>query len=245
MLRALLINNQKRYDAELDSLVQVACNQVIDGDDKYYEAWTYWLLSNKSTNEARASLGDDCQPARSLWFEMTSNNKVKLFWWAPQNIDELSGYYVYRTKESEMNWQKIKTVSASATSVADNSNLQDETTYLYKVVAYYQTTDCCAAPAQSRYNEFEYFVRVHWSVDGLAETGEKGIEIYPNPANDFIRIDGIEPTKVQVYNALGQKMKTVQNTNEINVSDLAEGIYLFRITDAERKHYSNRVAVRR
>ena len=50
LLRALLVNNQKRYDAELDSLVQVASNQFVGGDDKYYEAWTYWLMANRSMN---------------------------------------------------------------------------------------------------------------------------------------------------------------------------------------------------
>ena len=35
LLRALLVNNKKRYGAELDSLAQVARNQFIGGDDKY------------------------------------------------------------------------------------------------------------------------------------------------------------------------------------------------------------------
>ena len=50
---------------------------------------------------------------------------------------------------------------------------------------------------------------------------------------------------MDVYNALGQLVKTVQNANEINVSDLMEGIYLLRITAADGKCYTNRVAVRR
>ena len=50
LLRALLINNKKRFGAELDSLSQVACNQFIGSDDKYHEAWTYWLMANKSAN---------------------------------------------------------------------------------------------------------------------------------------------------------------------------------------------------
>jgi len=50
LLRALLINNKKRFGAELDSLSQVACNQFIGSDDKYHEAWTYWLMANKSVN---------------------------------------------------------------------------------------------------------------------------------------------------------------------------------------------------
>ena len=50
LLKALLIGNSKRYDAEFDSLLQVAKDQFIGGNDKYHEAWTYWLVANKTTN---------------------------------------------------------------------------------------------------------------------------------------------------------------------------------------------------
>ena len=50
LLRALLISNSKRYDAEFDSLLQVAKDQFIGSNDKYHEAWTYWLVANKTTN---------------------------------------------------------------------------------------------------------------------------------------------------------------------------------------------------
>ncbi len=197
------------------------------------------------TNEACATVGEGCNPARRLWFEMTSSNKVKLTWEAPQPNTGLSAYYVFRAKESDMVWEQVKIAGSSAVTTVDNTDMEDETTYLYKLVAYYQSIDCYSAPAQSRYNEFEYFVRVHWSVDGVAEAGEKGIEVYPNPAKDRLRIDGIEPAEVQVYNAFGQLVKTVQNANQINVSDLAEGIYLLRITATDGKCHANRVAVRK
>jgi len=67
----------------------------------------------------------------------------------------------------------------------------------------------------------------------------------PNLAKDRVVIEGVKPAEVQVFNALGQLVKTVQNANEINVSDLMEGIYLLRIADADGKCYTNRVAVRR
>ena len=50
LLRALLINNKKRFGAELDSLSQVACDWFVGSDDKYHETWTYWLMANKSAN---------------------------------------------------------------------------------------------------------------------------------------------------------------------------------------------------
>ena len=69
------------------------------------------------------------------------------------------------------------------------------------------------------------------------------ISVYPNPAKDFVRIEGAEAAKVQVYNALGQMVKTIQGSNEINVNDFAEGVYLLRITDVDGKVYTNKTTI--
>ena len=67
------------------------------------------------------------------------------------------------------------------------------------------------------------------------------VKLYPNPAKDIIKIEGIEVAEVEVYNALGQRVKMVQSTNEIDLSGLVEGIYMLRITDAEGKVYTNKI----
>ena len=56
------------------------------------------------------------------------------------------------------------------------------------------------------------------------------ITVSPNPTNGIFRIDGVKVAKMQVYNALGQLVKTVQSTNEIDLSALPEGVYLLRMT---------------
>lgn len=76
------------------------------------------------------------------------------------------------------------------------------------------------------------------------EENTVAVEVYPNPARNFVRIEGMEAAEVQVYNALGQLVKTVQGSNEINVSDFAEGIYLLHITDAAGRSHAARVVVR-
>ncbi len=78
---------------------------------------------------------------------------------------------------------------------------------------------------------------------GVKEVPQEVIKAlaYPNPAKEKVTIDGIEVAEVQVYNALGQLVKTVRNSNEINVAGLAEGVYLVRIMDAEGKNYVARV----
>jgi hypothetical protein len=69
-------------------------------------------------------------------------------------------------------------------------------------------------------------------------------QLYPNPAREKVTIEGIETAKAQVYNALGQLVKTVRGTNEIDIADLAKGVYLLRITDADGKVYTNKITKR-
>ena len=71
------------------------------------------------------------------------------------------------------------------------------------------------------------------------------VKVHPNPANDKVTIDGIEISEIQVYNALGQLVKTVQGTNEISVAGLPEGMSVLRITDDKGNAFTERVSVGR
>ena len=90
----------------------------------------------------------------------------------------------------------------------------------------------------------EFFNYIEVDFDGVDEQENIITTVYPNPAVDRIRIDGVEAVEVQVYNALGQLVKTVHDTNEIPVSDLPQGVYLLRIADAEGRNHTARVAVK-
>ena len=87
-------------------------------------------------------------------------------------------------------------------------------------------------------------IYIEGSYDGVEEEAES-IGVYPNPASGVVRIEGVEAEEVWVYNALGQLVKMVRNSNEINVEGLSEGVYLMRIADAEGRNYTAKVAVRR
>ena len=82
---------------------------------------------------------------------------------------------------------------------------------------------------------------------GVKEVPQEAIKalVYPNPAKEKVTIDGIEAAEVKVYNALGQLVETVRNSNEISVSDLPEGIYLLRITDSKGVSQTERITVKR
>ena len=67
---------------------------------------------------------------------------------------------------------------------------------------------------------------------GVDEDGFTTINLYPNPANDKIHIEGLEGEhEIQIYNAFGMLVMTttLHGDSEINISDLPTGYYLMRI----------------
>ena len=81
--------------------------------------------------------------------------------------------------------------------------------------------------------------------DGIQDnTVGFSVQVYPNPAKDKVVIEGIEASEVQVYNALGQMVKTVLRTNEIDLSGLVEGVYMLRIRDKGGRIFLEKVMVR-
>ncbi|MEI6124370.1 MAG: T9SS type A sorting domain-containing protein [Bacteroidota bacterium] len=73
---------------------------------------------------------------------------------------------------------------------------------------------------------------------GIERYGDgSAIEIWPNPAKDYLHIASAVPlTSVEIYNSLGQKAYVRNNQQtpmDINISDLLQGIYFIRITTAQ------------
>ena len=70
---------------------------------------------------------------------------------------------------------------------------------------------------------------------GVGENEGRLMVVYPNPANSYIRIEGLEAnSEVKIYNAMGALVKVV-NANaeeEISIGDLASGLYMVRCGNA-------------
>ena len=69
------------------------------------------------------------------------------------------------------------------------------------------------------------------------------INVFPNPTNGLVRIEGATVSEVQVYNTMGQLVKTVGDTNEIDMAHLPEGVYFLRITAKDGQQRVGKVAV--
>ena len=57
-----------------------------------------------------------------------------------------------------------------------------------------------------------------------------GIGVYPNPTTGNLYIDAMDVQKVECYNQMGQLVGVYDNANELNISDLSNGVYMLRIT---------------
>ncbi|XZF13068.1 GEVED domain-containing protein [Chitinophagaceae bacterium MMS25-I14] len=61
----------------------------------------------------------------------------------------------------------------------------------------------------------------------------KDINIYPNPANSIVHIDAPVPVNVTVQNLQGQTVMQQNAINEINISSIADGIYMVQVKDKD------------
>ncbi|WP_312768863.1 GEVED domain-containing protein [Epilithonimonas sp.] len=73
------------------------------------------------------------------------------------------------------------------------------------------------------------------------ETSFNKVQLYPNPVKDVLNISSTKKVNsISVYNVAGQLVKTVQNTNTVNMNNLSAGVYVVK-TDVEGKVETSKV----
>ncbi|MGC4059272.1 MAG: T9SS type A sorting domain-containing protein [Chitinophagaceae bacterium] len=80
---------------------------------------------------------------------------------------------------------------------------------------------------------------------GIGESITGTIRVYPNPAQDFVMIDGMrETTQVSLINTLGQLVvngTTSDQSYSVSLSGLPAGIYLLQLNTASGQHYTTKL----
>ena len=70
------------------------------------------------------------------------------------------------------------------------------------------------------------------------------VALYPNPVNDLLNIEtALEIQSIEIYNIQGQKVMS-SNQKQINVSDLAAGVYMVRIQDADNNIATKKIVIK-
>jgi hypothetical protein len=210
-------------------------------DHDFVNGHCYFVMSvgqggeSEPSNETCASAGD-CMAAYNLDYEYVGSlYKIKLKWDRPEASEGLSGYYLYRKDGEDGTYQRIKLLGASATNYTDNSANQ-EGMYYYRLYAYYREIDCMSAPATTKNDPNKYYLKVYYSPTDVAEREAVAINVFPNPADQSLKIEAEGMTQVSVYNMLGQQVYASaceSNVLSVNVSGWSEGVYLMKVQTAE------------
>jgi hypothetical protein len=95
----------------------------------------------------------------------------------------------------------------------------------------------CAFPGDACNDEDETTINDTYNADcecagPLAlEEIETEIRLYPNPASNevFITIGGQAPNEVQIFDATGRFVTSMQRVARIDIQTLAAGVYTFRV----------------
>jgi len=79
---------------------------------------------------------------------------------------------------------------------------------------------------------------------GIYSLEEKGISVYPNPVKDLLYFENVKDIQqISVMDIMGRKVKSVNNPeeNQIDLSSLANGIYLVTLHTEEGEIYTRKV----
>lgn len=77
---------------------------------------------------------------------------------------------------------------------------------------------------------------------GVSEKASNNVSIVAsNFVNDFVQLS-VATTNVKIMNSVGQVVKNVNgNVNEVNVADLAKGVYIVAVTTAQGEYVANKI----
>ncbi len=190
---------------------------------------------SEPSNEVCATAGENCYAGDNLWLELQENGKPILTWDSPE-VEELSGYAVYRKKNDEP-YERIKLVPANKTEYKENKVMEDGNWYYYRVTANYTDIECESAPFKSRYGN-EYFVKFYYSLTEVEEAYGKSMRIYPNPVDGQLTVEGEAMSKVAIYDLLGQLLverpcQAGTTQMVLPVDALSPGVYVIRVSDGQ------------
>ncbi|MGE0568579.1 MAG: T9SS type A sorting domain-containing protein, partial [Bacteroidia bacterium] len=134
-------------------------------------------------------------------------------------------------------------------------NSSTNTAYQYNpdnmyIVAYVSEADTINANNRAVLNAVISKVTANSELIGIKERRvEQGLVIYPNPADEWIRINvgNKEKVKVRLYSMLGQEMSIKlfegDSVIEINTEDLNNGIYFLGV-EQDRQKQTQKIIVR-
>jgi len=189
--------------------VQLLFNQTFN--DANYDFFDVYVWGNNDGKPGEVIYTLENQ--RPEWTE----NIYQFAYYKFEKPVQVSGTFYVGIKQQEKN-----SINIGFDMSSDNSRYN-----FYKVDANWQNSTFAGSLMIRPMVGKEYFI-------GVEENQSVAVELvlYPNPARDILHLGGMnadECAELAVFDVTGRKMKTVSYANELNVSELNNGMYMIRV----------------
>ena len=159
----------------------------------------------------------------SFKVELKNNKFVGIYWQTESETN--NDYFIVERSQNGRDWESIKKIEGAGNSSTPLSYAANDFNP-YKNISYYRLKQVDFDGGFS----FSNMVSMN-----LREKINNQIEIYPNPANDFVNIECESTIKnIIIYNAIGQMIKTFpignNNSTRLDIKNLNEGLYFIHVS---------------
>lgn len=144
-------------------------------------------------------------------------------------------------------YQHLVGAGSTQVNVANVENVPTDECYLFRIFDNNNNGICCT------YGNGYYYIKIGSEkiVEGDGEYGAmamnsfmlikkpdmvednitSSLSIYPNPANSMIYVDGEDVSVIEIYNSLGQKVSTIDGSENqsVSVASFENGVYMVRV----------------
>jgi hypothetical protein len=83
----------------------------------------------------------------------------------------------------------------------------------------------------------------HCGLLSVSEFSEINAKVYPNPSAGIFNIENVDNATITVLDIYGKVIKTVSNTNQVDLSNQAKGIYIMTIAQEGYKSTTKRISL--
>ncbi|WP_196890537.1 T9SS type A sorting domain-containing protein [Aureivirga marina] len=177
--------------------------------------------------------GIPCQKPLEISFSNISHNSAMVNLTLENEASKFH-YYIYK-KETEEQVEEVATNHGNTSfEIPVFTELEANTTYQFKI------RQKCQNENWSDFTELYEFTTIDASV-GIEEITIDGLTIYPNPANNFVKISAKEEIqKIEIIDVLGKKVFSKKGNiseEKIDISTLKSGVYFIQITSNEKTNF--------
>lgn len=214
-----------------------------------------------SVSVSTSSAGGNFSPKHimAIWVEDSTGNFVKtLLAYAEKRIQYLNTWEASTGAKGIMYNRTDAISGATRTSHSTRTCAWEGSDYNKNAVPdgkYYLCMELTDKHATGNYSRFAFIkgennavnpvnvpsfssISINWQKSGTVDVPgfslKENLSVFPNPTKGIIKVSGSKIDKIEVHSISGAMVKSNFNENQIDLSDLNNGIYLLKITGNDK-----------